>query len=80
MIQVLMYVLVFLVSDPLNPVRTGIGTTEIEEETVAKEMEHAQLQDSLDKELEELNKRLEQKEVFLYESFISHALIHGVQY
>ena len=37
-------------------------------------MEHAQLQDSLDKELEELNKRLEQKEVFLYKYFlISHA-------
>jgi kinesin family protein 4/21/27 len=50
--------------DPPNLLQTHTGTTEIEDETVAKEMEHAQLQDSLDKELEELNKRLEQKEVF----------------
>lgn len=40
----------------------GVEATEMEEETVAKEMEHARLQDSLDKELEELNKKLEQKE------------------
>eukprot|EP00250_Pteridium_aquilinum_P007538 c17227_g1_i1 orf=339-4568(+) len=40
----------------------GVEATQMEEETVAKEMEHARLQDSLDKELDELNKRLEQKE------------------
>nr|AMS24212.1 kinesin 4-Ic protein [Marsilea vestita] len=40
----------------------GDDASEIEEETVTKEIEHARLQDTLDKELEELNKRLEQKE------------------
>ncbi|MCO5550274.1 hypothetical protein L7F22_003755 [Adiantum nelumboides] len=40
----------------------GVEAAHMEEETVAKEMEHARLQDSLDKELEDLNRRLEQKE------------------
>ncbi|KAI5065342.1 hypothetical protein GOP47_0020037 [Adiantum capillus-veneris] len=39
-----------------------VEAAHMEEETVAKEMEHARLQDSLDKELEDLNRRLEQKE------------------
>ena len=38
---------------------------EIDEE-VAKEWEHTLLQDSMDKELHELNKRLEEKEVYIY--------------
>jgi hypothetical protein len=36
---------------------------EAEAEVVAKELEHTSLQQNLDKELQELNKRLEQKEV-----------------
>lgn len=38
---------------------------EIDEE-VAKEWEHTLLQNTMDKELHELNRRLEEKEVFIY--------------
>lgn len=44
------------------PVSAG-DSREIEE--VAKEWEHTQLQNSMDRELHELNKRLEQKEVVI---------------
>ncbi|KAH7291450.1 hypothetical protein KP509_29G017300 [Ceratopteris richardii] len=40
----------------------GDGATELEDETIAKEIEHTRLRDSLDRELEDLNKKLEQKE------------------
>lgn len=39
------------------------GNTKDIEEEVAKELEHTMLQDSMGKELNELNRRLEQKEV-----------------
>eukprot|EP01018_Ginkgo_biloba_P015048 Gb_15753 [translate_table: standard] len=40
----------------------GEESREVEEEEVAKELEHSFLQDTMDKELQELDKRLEQKE------------------
>lgn len=46
-----------------------VGDSGVIDEEAAKEWEHTLLQDSMDKELHELNKRLEQKEVencFLY--------------
>ena len=59
---------------PTNTCQKSIETTKIEEETVEKEMEHALLQDSLDKELEELSKKLEQKEVSLWILLVSELL------
>lgn len=44
----------------------------METDEATKELEHALLQNTMDKEMKELNKRLEQKEV----SFISHFLMH----
>lgn len=55
------------------PILTG-DSREIEEE-VAKEWEHKLLQNTMDKELNELNKRLEQKEVYFmwyYNYFYCH--------
>lgn len=46
---------------------TGESPREFDE--VTKEWEHALLQDTMDKELNELNKRLEQKEVSLFALF-----------
>lgn len=39
------------------------------DEEAAKEWEHTLLQNTMDKELNELNKRLEQKEVWDFECF-----------
>lgn len=46
---------------------------EAEAEVVAKELEHTSLQQNLDKELQELNKRLEQKEVKRLYFLVSNA-------
>ncbi|PIA56567.1 hypothetical protein AQUCO_00700723v1 [Aquilegia coerulea] len=46
---------------PMNEIITGDNSKEIDEE-VAKEWEHTLLQNNMDRELNELNKRLEQKE------------------
>ena len=46
---------------------------EIDEE-VAKELEHTLLKNSMDKELHELNKRLEEKEVMIHVCFIFYFL------
>ncbi|KAF5189561.1 Kinesin-like protein kin-4a, partial [Thalictrum thalictroides] len=46
---------------PMNEIITGDSSKEIDEE-VAKEWEHTLLQNTMDRELNELNKRLEQKE------------------
>jgi hypothetical protein len=43
-------------------VSVAVNAKDIEDEE-AKELEHSMLQDSMDKELSELNRRLEQKEV-----------------
>lgn len=41
----------------------GEVSGEVEADFVAKELEYTSLQEDLDKELQDLNKRLEQKEV-----------------
>lgn len=42
----------------------------VEAEEDEKEREHSSLQDRLDKELQELDKRLEQKEVIFFSLFL----------
>jgi hypothetical protein len=53
--------LIFVISH-LCSISVAVNAKDIEEEE-AKELEHSMLQDSMDKELSELNRRLEQKEV-----------------
>lgn len=56
-----------------------IGDSTGIDEEAAKEWEHTLLQDSMDKELHELNKRLEQKEV-CKNFFIFYFCIHNFSY